>query len=81
MRSDDRSDVTIPLLAQLSMPAPSSDRDRRIRARCHAVLARQRSLPHRWLARAENLFDLAMVTLAGTFAALVVAEATRIFSR
>lgn len=81
MRSDERSDVTIPLLAQLSMPVPSIDRDHRIRARCHAVLARQRSLPHRWSARAGSLFDVAVMTLAGTFAALVVAEATRILSR
>jgi hypothetical protein len=81
MKSDDRSDVTIPLLAQLSMPVPSSERDRRIRHRCHVVLARRRSPLHRWSARAGNLFDIAMMTLAATYGVLVVVEATRILTQ
>ena len=79
MRSDEHSDVTIPMLAQLSMPVPSIDRDHRIRARCHAVLARERTQP-RSCGRV-TVFEVAIMSIAGAYGALVVAEAVRFLSR
>jgi hypothetical protein len=71
MMRDDDVDPVIDLLAGLSAPAPTSSRDDRIRARCHALLLRRR----RPRARAG---DIALAFVVCAYALVAMLEIFRL---
>ena len=81
MTSNTDPDPILRMLVQLPKPAPSSARDRRVRVRCHAVLAcRGGSSTHRIRRRSilSRVIDAALAVGVSFYGALTFAEAIRL---
>jgi hypothetical protein len=76
MTDDQLADTLLNLLAGLRPMEPRESHDRRVRHRCHEMLAERRS---RRELRSGRLVDLMAAAAAGLYLAAVVTEAVRLW--
>jgi hypothetical protein len=81
MKSHEQTDPILHLLSQLGTPASSFSRDRRVRDRCHAAMARRnvvQPLEERRRSALTRVLEVALAAAVSFYGAATLAEAIRL---